>query len=215
MEQAAEVKETETKEVEVETKVDDSSTKPIETDKDIKRALDDLQKEKRLRKELEDKLKQKDLDALKASQNWQQVAELKDKEANEYRQKYEGLHSNLELERKLAAVKEEAIKLGISPNSVGDIELLPLDGVQVEYTSTGRMNVMGAQAFAQQLKMSRPNWFQAKASSINPASPGVTEPKSITLEDVKKAQAEYRKKGDSASRDKYEKVLRQFQQHGG
>lgn len=178
----------------------------------LKAALDEMHKEREARKKLEDKLKSQDLNAMKEKQEWQKIAELKEKEASEKDQELNTLRSGLVYDRKFSAVREAAIKSGILESAIDDLEMLGFEEVAIETTSMGRINVIGADDFVSKLKLRKPHWFGKKGSKINSDSPETVGAKGFTYEDLQEAEKKANKTGDYAP---YEKLLRQYQRQIG
>ena len=173
------------------------------------RAYQDLQKAKAKAKELEDKLKAKDLEQMKQAENWKEIAELKQKEAEDASNERDTLRNSLVFDRKYAAVKDAAVRVGLRKEAEGDLEMMSLSDLQVETTSTGRVNVLGVDDYVARLKMTKPHWFETKKSKVNSDSPEVVNGNNVSYDDVNKAAKKAKETGDYAP---YEKLLRQYQQ---
>lgn len=70
----------------------------------------ELKKYRTQAKELDAKLKQREADDLKNNQKWQELAELNGKEVNELRTENSTLKADWIKEKKISAIKQEAIK---------------------------------------------------------------------------------------------------------
>jgi hypothetical protein len=94
---------------------------------------------------------------------------------------------------------------------MGDIDLIDLDDVVVETTSTGKVNILGADSFAEKLKTLKPHWFEVKGTTVvnsnTPRVEGSAGP--ITVEQVLAAEKEGRKKGDLTQ---YRELYNQYRQ---
>lgn len=137
---------------------------------------------------------------LKEENKWKEYGEEKEKEAKEARERSELLVKSFTESQRLNAVRVEATKLGIRPEAASDLNMLDLEEIQVETTNTGKVNVLGADKFAQRLKTLKPHWFQSKADpKINAGGNRVHDGSSgdaITATAVMKAEIEGKKKGD-------------------
>jgi hypothetical protein len=171
--------------------------------------LADLHKEKQARKDLEDKLKTKETDDLKKSQQWQTLAELKEKENAELKEQLSTRDKAILSDRKHSAIKDAAIKAGIRKEALSDLELIDLDGVQVESTSTGRINVIGAELAVDRLKTLRPHWFGGNAPQVNLNGPGVVTSGALSLADLPKLEKDAKQSGDYT---KYHAAVMQIKQ---
>lgn len=178
---------------------------------EFQKVLNQMHEQKKRAKDLEARLKEAEISKLKEQQNWQQIAELKEKEAQEISTKYTALSENLVLDKKFAAVKEAALKQGILPSAIDDLEMIDLSSVVVEKTSTGRINVLGAEQLVSGLKLKKAHWFETKGSRINPETPGVISPKSVGWEEVKLAETTWKKNPSKENEQKYKNTLHEFQ----
>ncbi|NCX93651.1 MAG: hypothetical protein EBX40_03130, partial [Gammaproteobacteria bacterium] len=72
-------------------------------------------------------------------------------------------------------------------------------------------SVSGADKAIQRLKALRPHWFQSSIPAVNSSSPVVTgDGSSISFDNVKKLQDEYKKNPSAENADKYKNALLQF-----
>ncbi len=186
----------------------ESPTEEMVEKSKLKAALDEMHKERERARKLEEQLKSKDLSVLKEKQEWQKIAELKEKEASDKDQELTQLRSGIVYDRKFSAVREAALKSGILESALDDLEMLDFKEVAIETTSMGRINVIGADRFVSELKLKKPHWFGGKGSKVNSNSPETVGAKSITWEQLQEAEKKANKTGDYAP---YEKVLRQYQ----
>lgn len=177
--------------------------------KELERTLSDLHKYKQQAKELAEKQKNLELAQMREKQEWQKIAEVKEREAIEFREKYEAMQSAHVFDRKYSAVRDAALKAGIRAEAISDLELLPLNDVQIETTSTGRVNVLGVDDFIRKIKTTRPHWFGTSAARINSDTPEVVTGKKATYEDLIAAEKEAKKTGDYSN---YKKMLLEFKQ---
>lgn len=149
---------------------------------------------------------------LKETQNWEALAKQREQEALDEKTKRERLESSLIQSQKFTALKQEALKHNIHPSSLDDLELLDLPEVNVETTSTGKILVTGAERAILNLKSLRPQWFQQKAPSINPSSPEAIQvnPQQVTLQDLSKLEAEYKKNPTNENKVLYFNAIKKF-----
>lgn len=95
---------------------------------------------------------------------------------------------------KMSAIEQEAIRLGIREQALHDIAMIDNSIVQIETTSTGNANVLGAREFVEQLKETRPHWFgDQSAPIVNSANPQMS-----TVNDLTPAQLAALQKTDPA-----------------
>lgn len=105
------------------------------------------------------------------------------------------------------AVQSEAVKAGLLPSAVNDLELLNLEDVQVEVTSGDRFIVTGADTFVEGLKQSKSHWFkEEKAPRVNGGGGGLP-PKSGKLTPHDVYQAERNWKAGKITREQYDETV--------
>lgn len=176
---------------------------------EFKRVLSDMHKFKTRYRELESKLKERDMTELKKREEWQKLADHFEKESQQYREQFEGLQTALVRDKKISEVKNYAIKSGIRQEALEDLEILDMDDVQIETTSTGRYNVLGADKFVNRLKVNRPHWFGKTYTGVNTKDPEVVKAESVSYEQIKKIADKARRTGDYSE---YERALKKYRQ---
>lgn len=166
---------------------------PDEKQKEIDRLLEENGTLRKAQKDTESTLGtlKQELDGLKKSgmkgdQKWQELAQTYESENSELKKQVSTKESAFIGYLSNARVKEEALKLGLRPEAVGDIDSLDFDEVQVAIEGS-RYNVKGAEVAAQNLKKLRPHWFKdEKAPNFNPGANGGGAPtQSETLAQAK------------------------------
>lgn len=179
---------------------------------ELEHALADLQKYKSKAKEYEDKARKTEEERLRETQQWQKLAELKAKEAAERDEELQTIKSSLVEEKKYSAVKEAALKAGIRPEAVDDLNMLNMKDVVIETTSTGRVNILGADRFIDNLKQLRPHWFGKPAMNVNTQTPKITTSTVASTDDLIKLSLEASKTGDYTA---YKKALDNYKTKKG
>ena len=211
-------------EVNTETVVETNEVKPVVESKeqtmqtktvsweDHQRALADLQKHKQKALKLEEERKTSQTQELKAKEQWKLLAEQKEQEANTYKAESENLKKSFVNEKKFSAIKDEAAKLGLRPEAMSDLELLDLEDISVETTSTGRINVLGAKTFAERVKTLKPHWFQNAQVTVNGSAPRVSDTHTglVSAKDIYDAEKAYRKSGKPEDFQKYQEMHLKF-----
>lgn len=159
---------------------------------DHKRALEDMQKFKREALEAKTRIEEMQTQKLREQGEWKTLAEREKELRQAAEQKASKLNDALYQSKKFDEVYKEATKAGLRPEAFSDIELVALDGIEVELTSTGRMLVHGAESFVQELKRKRPHWFSnSMPPKVNPggnSSPPTSS--AVTPEMIFKAEKE-------------------------
>jgi hypothetical protein len=176
---------------------------------DHDRALKDLHKFKARAKELEDAVKATHTKSMKEKEQWKELAELREKEAEDLKKEKTKIQESLIYDKKYSAVKEAALAAGIRKEAVTDLELLEFSEVQIETTSTGRINILGADKAVDRLKTLKPHWFGSKGAKINGDIPDVQTGGKITKTQVYEAESKAKKTGDYAP---YKQILAKYSQ---
>ena len=137
---------------------------------------------------------------LKENAQHQELADLYKKERDEARVDADSTKKAFIDGKRYGAVKDACLKAGLKPEALQDLELLDLSEVEIETTSAGKVNVLRAEAFAENLKRLRPHWHGAgQAPTVNGNLPGVSQVDQITAVDLVKAEREAKKTGDKAA----------------
>jgi len=174
------------------------------------KVMQDMHKYKKALKEIESTKKQQELQSLKEKQEWQKIAELKEAEANQEREERTKLTKAVVTDKKMSAIREAAMKAGVLDTALDDIDLLNWNDVEVETTSTGRINVIGADDAVKRLKTLKPHWFGKSVGKVNSKIPETTKQNSdvVTLEKIVKLRKEAMQSGDYST---YESAHKQYQ----
>lgn len=180
------------------------------------RALQDMHKYKNELNQLKSKIEAENLKSLKETEQWKAVAEMKEKEALEALESANQIKGAYINDRKMSAIREAAQKAGIIPQALNDLEVLDKwADVTVETTSTGRVNVIGAEQALDKFKASKPYLFGKPVPKVNGTIPDVnTNPgKEVTWEELKKLKAKAQS-GEKADEEAYAKAYMQFAAKG-
>lgn len=181
---------------------------------ELKKVLDELHRYKKEAKEAQSQIKESKLMSLKEKEEWQKIAELKEQEAQEASEKAERIQNSYVNEKKFSAIKEAAIKAGIRKDAIGDLDLLDFEDVQIETTSTGRMNVLGAESAVKKLKMQKPHWFGKSVGHLNtdePSGDGASSAGGITYKKLQELEKQAKATGNY---DAYRKAVLDVKAHG-
>jgi len=170
----------------------------------------DMLKFKKQVKDFEAKQREEKLRGHREKQEWQKVAELKEKEANEEREKSSRLMKTIITDKKMAAIRNAATKEGILDSALEDLELIDWSDVEIETTSSGRINVHGAEDAIKRTKALKPHWFGKAGAKFSTRVPGAREGEGealVTVEKLNKLRTEAKKSGDYST---YEKAFKSF-----
>lgn len=188
--------------------IDSSKFVPVENHE---RALQDMHKYKNELNKLKSQLEADNLKRLKETEQWQSVAEMKEKEAMEALEEAERIKGAYINDRKMSAIREAAQKAGILPQALNDLELLnKWDDVSIETTSTGRVNVIGAEQALNKFKASKPYLFGKPVPKIGGEIPGVTaEVSEITYDKLQKLKQKAQS-GEKSDMEAYKKAYMEY-----
>lgn len=175
---------------------------------EMRQVAEELSKMKAAAAETAAKLKQREMDDLAKNNEWQKVAEIKEREAAEAAESLNKFKTAFVQDKKMASIRELAIQSGLRKESVQDLRYIDFPEVKIETNNEGDFVVSGSDKAIQRLKATRPHWFSSAPPSINTNSPGVTSgSNSVTYADLRKAQLEAEKTGKY---ENYKELLFKF-----
>lgn len=149
---------------------------------------------------------------MKEGEQWKELATKYENDAKTAQAEAQRIKESFLGMQKSSAVKNEAVKLGIRKEAMADLDLLSLDDVTIETTSTGKINVLGADSFAEKIKAMKPHWFGGQgAPGVNTTNPGTSTDGTgpVTVAQVLAAEKEAMKTGD---RTKYTQLHNKFRE---
>lgn len=131
----------------------------------FKRQYSDLAKEK---EELMQKLTQLEENQLKNSENYKELWEKEREQKSTWESKFKSFSQQVIEDKKMAAIKENALKAGIDSEFLDVLEAFDTSDVLVETTSSGGFVVNGADTWIDALKSTKPKMFKQRVDpSIN------------------------------------------------
>lgn len=177
---------------------------------DHKRALDDLHKFKKNAEKLQAQLEADKQARMKEQNQWKELYEAEKVRAESALSESTSLKESFLSEKKYSALRSAVQGLGLRPEALSDLDMLDLAEIQVETTSTGKINVLGADKYAERLKAQKPHWFlDKKPPNVNTTGQSVhDQPATVTAAMVLQAQKEGLKTGDMS---KYTALHKQLQ----
>jgi hypothetical protein len=200
--------------------VDPSQTPPIveptppvnPTPSEVDRYKKDMLKYKEESAQLRQQLEEIKVKTHKEKDDWKSVSEHHEAKAKDYETKYTGLQLALVNEKKIAALSTEAVKQGINPASLPDLELLDFDEISVETTSNGKVLISGQDRAIAKLKTLRPHWFTSPSPGINPTSPGVrqTPSGSVSMVELNAAEEQWKKTKSDSDKKAYYDLIQKY-----
>lgn len=172
----------------------------------------DLFKYKAKVQEFEARAKAEEEKRLRETNDWKTLYEKKEQEAKEAFERLSSIENNLVNTAKFSAVREAALKAGILPAAVNDLELVDFKDIAIEKSETGRIEVKGVERSIEMLKTLKPHWF-GKSVNVNSSVPSANSGKGLASEDeLLKMSLEAQKSGDYTA---YAEKLKQFKQAKG
>ncbi len=178
---------------------------------DKEKLLNEVHQWKRLAKENEQKLKSIEENKLKEQNKWQEYALAKEKELEVLMNREKNLVDTFVSEKVFDHIKQEALKQGIRPEAIEDLELIDYKSKVMIDNADGKIKVTGTTSFIESLRNQKPHWFGTPKASVNGTIPQVVNGSSqtVTLEDLKKLKTEAAK--DKTKWPVYEKAFKQYQ----
>lgn len=184
------------------------------TKEQYQKILDQMKSAETKAAQLEAQVQDSKIKGMKEKEDWQGVAAAKEKEADDAKAEAKKLREAVVSDKVSAALREEAIKHGINPASLQDLDLLDFDELRVETTSTGKINVFGAPAAVQKLKSIRPHWFSKPTPGVNPDSPQLNAPPPGGVISYEMVQAKYKEweknKTSNEAKKAYQEMAQAF-----
>ncbi len=128
----------------------------------------DLETERKERATLKKELDAIKADKLKEKEDYKTLFEQSEASKKEIQEKHDGLKSKVVYNEKYKAVSAKLLESGLKKEAMKILDKESLDDVKVEFTSEGRINVLGADLFAEKFKKDFAFAFeQKKAPNVN------------------------------------------------
>lgn len=164
------------------------------------------------------KAKELELAGLRAKEDYKQMYEQEAAAKKEIEGKYKMTVSAVVDSAKWNAISRELISMGLNPDpqNLKDVErLVDFTAIEVEGTTTGRVNVLNAKEFSEKFKSQRPYLFQTPGkTNINTGNPTIITPQNVTMDSVKAAEAEYKKTRSPDAEKRYKEALIAMKRQG-
>lgn len=110
---------------------------------------------------------------LKEKSNYKALWERSEAEKKALLTKVETIDRQYVDEKKTSLLEREALSLGLDPKHMDYLKYKVQDAVQVEYTSLGNINVLGAKDAVEEFRMNHPELFKTNSRpNINSSNPG-------------------------------------------
>lgn len=148
-----------------------------------------MQKIEEEKMQMSQRLAQIEEEKLRAANQWQELADKYKREKETVEKSHNDFKNYFVQEKKLETIKREAMKAGIREEAIHDLDILDTSMIEIETTSTGKINVLNADQFVENLKSTRPYWFKAQnAPNINTNMPSANMQTKMTPTDLLKLQ---------------------------
>jgi hypothetical protein len=179
-----------------------------EHQKELQKVLADMHKYKSKATEFEIKAKTQEEQRLKEANDWKTLYEREKEEREQLLNQFKEVETQSVKKEKLTKIREMALKAGIVPQALGDLEMLPFSEVKVEKTEFGNLKIEGVESAVEMLKQTRPHWFMKKSTQVNSRIPETKNDASVVTEaELIKMSLEAQKTGDYAA---YRQKLTEF-----
>ena len=154
--------------------------------------------------ELEQRLKEFETRQLQEKENWQELYKREKVAREKAEQNTTSMKTKINTFLKGSAIKEHAIKSGIKDNYMDFLDInSPI--VEIESTSTGNVNVLGAQEYIDDFKARYPEAFGVGTAPTVNTSTGVnTKVKQLTAAEIAQLQ--------QTDPERYKAEIKKFQQ---
>lgn len=130
--------------------------------------------------------------------------------AEESEKKIAGFWDSFYAEKKKDAVRASALRAGLRKEAENDLDLVDMDGVEVEKTDQGRVIVHHADDVVENLKQTRPHWFSSKETPrVNTGGYGQKVTTNIEMFDDHMGMLRLKKE----NRSEYERLFPAYQKH--
>ena len=178
---------------------------------DHQRAIKDMHKFKAANVDAEKRLAVVEEDRLKEKSDWKALAEREKTRADKLEVEKKSLSEVFTKTQKYSEIRKSAMEAGLRPEAMDDLDLIDVDGVQVEATSSGRFIVHGSKEFIEELKTKKPHWFKkGTVAEINSGGINGGLIKSTKLGPLDVFDAEKKWKAGKISRQDYLGVFEKY-----
>lgn len=166
--------------------------KEPQTDKwkhDLHRFKSEAKDAKARAEALEKQLKEREESSLREKGRYKELYEAREQEVNQLKDQVSKSKDVFFNTLKRAEIEKAAMKMGIRKEALYDLDLLDKSDVEVETTDRGNVNILGAEEFVNEIKATRPHWFQDMgAPVVNTANPNYAGPKQYSATELLELQ---------------------------
>lgn len=161
---------------------------------------------------LQSQLKNNELTQMKDKEQWKEIAELTTNENDKLTAKLDGMSKAIVQKEKMSAIRTAALQLGIRQDALDVLDRLEFPEVQIETTSLGNFNVVGAKAAVEAIKIKMSFLFGNKSGNLNGSLPEVVDGGNVTIDQIMKADQKARETGTAEAHAEYKKLAQKFSQ---
>ena len=190
-----------------------SATQPKVVPWDVHdRAMSDLQKQKDKNRELESRIGAIESKSLQEKNDYKSLWERSESDKKKLEQDLQNQSNWIVKTQQFNEVKAEAVAAGLRKEALKDLDLIEMDGVDVETTSTGRFIVKGAKQKVESLKQEKPHWFTVEEPpKVNTGGTGagdVRPGQRLSATDVVQAERDWKR--GKITKQKYHEVYQTY-----
>jgi hypothetical protein len=144
-----------------------------------------LEKERQERERLSKELEQTRSEEMKRNNQWKELYESEKNKREEAEVKVKNISSNVVENLMTREIERAALAAGILPEALEDLGMLDKSMIEVETTSSGRINFHNVTEFVDSIKQKKAYMFRSgKAPNINTNQPGIPTNKELTANDL-------------------------------
>lgn len=161
-----------------------------------------LDKERQEREKLSSEIENIRKGKLIEQNQWKELYEQEQKKSVELQSKLSNISTAFIDDKKRSVIEKEAIAAGILPSALEDLDLIDKSIIEVETTSTGKINFNNVKTFVDTLKLKKPHWFGAGVDpNINNKRPEFNQTGELNIDQILELQSKDPKK--------YNEIMRQ------
>lgn len=161
---------------------------------EFEKVLREAKKYKDMAKDQEKKNKDREIQELQKNNEWQRIAEMSKKEAEDAITDRDNLRHAVIKDKRMSAIREAALSAGLRKEAIDDLDRLDFPEIKLETNSEGVIIVSGADKAVMRLKSLKSYMFNSAAPAVSTQSPQVTNSgTNISWAEFKKIESEYKK----------------------
>lgn len=148
-----------------------------------------LEKERAERELLSKELEASRNEELKRNNQWKELYESERIKREESEIKVKNISANVVDNLMIREIEKAALQAGILSEALDDLQIFDKSMIEVETTSSGRINFHNVNEWVDSLKQKKPYLFKTgRAPNINTSQPGIAKPKEYTPSELLELQ---------------------------